>query len=97
MQLWNIILLFCFVLQQVEAFPRGGGGRGGGGRGGGGRGGGRFGGRGGRFGGGGGGGYRRGRSGVKVRPPSWPSWITLRGGWTYTTARDFTSGSSSWR
>ena len=34
------ILLLCFILlQKVESFPRGGGGRGGGGRGGGGRGG----------------------------------------------------------
>ena len=170
MQLSIIILLLCVVLQQVVAFPRGGGGRGGGGRGGGGRGG------GGRSttwgshvrGGGGrrGGNWFRfsttpgGWRGVNLRQgpivgkkweprnlvaaffrplrkiektqkseicltklnfcsgkskkiqfleeksffqlwsggaPNWPRWQTLAGGWTYTTARDFTSGSSGWR
>ena len=94
MQLSIIILLLCIVLQQVKAFPRGG--RGGGGRGGGGRGGG---GRGGWFRGGGRGGGGGGR-GVYLGPsppPSWPTWRMLPGGWTYTTASDFTSGSSSWR
>ena len=94
MQLTIIILLLCIVLQQVKAFPRGG--RGGGGRGGGGRGGG---GRGGWFRGGGRGGGGGGR-GVYLGPsppPSWPTWRTLPGRWTYTTASDFTSGSSSWR